>query len=810
MTVTTNSAANVPAVPTDGVTLTVDGRPISVPKGTLVIRAAELLGIEIPRFCDHPLLEPVAACRMCLVEIGGQPKPQPACAVTVSDGMSVLTQAGSEMAETAQRGVLEFLLINHPLDCPVCDKGGECPLQNQSLSHGRGESRFDGPKRTFEKPISVSAQVLLDRERCVSCARCTRFAEQIAGDPFISLQERGSEQQVNIGAETFDSYFSGNVIQICPVGALTSARYRFRSRPFDLVSVTTMCEHCASGCELRTDFRGNTILRRQAGDAPEVNEEWNCDKGRFAFSYVSEGRLSGPLVRDDAGNLVAASWPEAISIAAAGLAAANGRVGVLTGGRLSTDDALTYSRFARVVLGTDDVDFRSRVSSAEEADFLAAAVAGTGLGVTYRDLETAPAVLLVDFEPEDESPIVFLRLRKAVLGGRTKVLSIAPFTSDGLAKLDGTLFRAIPGDEATTLDSLAEDPTAAALHETGAVILIGERLAAVPGGFTAALRLAAATGARFAWVPRRAGERGALDAGLLPGLLPGGRPLSDPTARAELAAVWGVDASELPTTPGRDLVAQVADIRRHATEIAEGLESEAPVGALLIAGVSPGDLADPAAFRAALAAAPFIVSIETRHTEITEAADVVFPVAAIPERAGGFVNWEGRERPFAAVLATNGQLTDARVLTVLAEELGHRLGGANAPTVAWHGTRVPAPDVAPIDSPAVSSGQARLAGWRQLLDAGTLQEGEPFLAATARPAVARMNSATAEANGLVAHELVILSAGAGSITLPLEIADLPDDVVWVPLNSREFAVTDVFGRAGAPGSAVRLTPGGAA
>ena len=805
MTVTTNATSQV--APTDAVTLTVDGRPVSVPKGTLVIRAAELLGIEIPRFCDHPLLDPVAACRMCLVEIAGQPKPQPACAVTVADGMAVLTQASSPMAETAQRGVLEFLLINHPLDCPVCDKGGECPLQNQTLSNGPGESRFDGPKRTFEKPISVSAQVLLDRERCVSCARCTRFAEQIAGDPFISLQERGSSQQVNIGAEAFDSYFSGNVIQICPVGALTSARYRFRSRPFDLVSVTTACEHCASGCELRTDVRRGTIVRRQAGDAPEVNEEWNCDKGRFAFSYLEHGRLTGPLVRDDNGDLVAASWPEAIALAAAGLA--SGRAAVLAGGRLSNEDALTYSRFARAVLGTDDVDFRARSTSREEAAFLAARVAGTGLGLTYADLEAAPAVLLLDFEPEEESPIVFLRLRKAVLKGRTKVWSVAPFTSEGLAKLSGELIRTVPGDQANVINGLLHGELSDRLRAPGAVILVGERLAGVAGGLTAAGNLAEMTGARLAWIPRRAGERGALDAGLLPGLLPGGRPLTDPAARREIAATWGVDVDALPSEPGRDLAGVVGDLRRWAAHATEGLEVERPVSAMLIAGLDPADLADPAGFRDAIAATGFVVAIDTHHNEVTAVADVVLPVAAAPERAGAFTNWEGRERPFATVVGHTGHLTDARVLTVIAEELGHVLSGANMPAAEWSGARVQGPEVAARSTATPGPGQAVLTGWRPLLDAGSLQDGEPFLAATARPAVARLSAASAAAVGIGQGDLVTVKAGGGAITLPVFLADLPDGVVWLPLNSTDSAVAAAFGPAGGPGSVVAIERGGA-
>ncbi|MET0448881.1 MAG: 2Fe-2S iron-sulfur cluster-binding protein, partial [Aeromicrobium sp.] len=252
--------------PVELVTLTIDDVEVSVPKGTLVIRAAELIGTEIPRFCDHPLLDPVGACRQCLVDITdagngrGFPKPQASCTIEVAAGMVVKTQVTSPVAEKAQRGNMEFLLINHPLDCPVCDKGGECPLQNQAMTHGQGESRFTETKRTFPKPIKVSEQVLLDRERCVLCARCTRFSEQIAGDPFIALIERGARQQVGIyEEEPFSSYFSGNTIQICPVGALTSADYRFRSRPFDLVSAPSIAEHDASGSAIRVDHRRGRV-----------------------------------------------------------------------------------------------------------------------------------------------------------------------------------------------------------------------------------------------------------------------------------------------------------------------------------------------------------------------------------------------------------------------------------------------------------------------------------------------------------------------------------------------------------------------
>ena len=716
-------------VTTQTVTVTVDGVVVEVPAGTLIIRVAEMLGTAIPRFCDHPLLDPVAACRMCLVEIEGQGKPQPSCAVTVADGMVIKTQHTSEMAEKAQAGVMEFLLINHPLDCPICDKGGECPLQNQAMTNGQGETRFEGTKRTFPKPINVSAQVLLDRERCVSCARCTRFADQIAGDPFIELLERGAKQQVGTSEDQpFDSYFSGNTIQICPVGALTSAKYRFRSRPFDLVSTPTACEHCASGCALRTDVRRSTVMRRLAWDAPEVNEEWNCDKGRFAFPYTNEGRLTHPLVRDDAGNLVPASWPEALRVAAAGLAKTGKATAVLTGGRVTVEDAHAYASFAREVLGTNDVDFRARAVSNEETAFLANHVAKKGLEVTYGDLEAAKSVLLVSFEPEDESPIVFLRLRKAALSGTTKVYSVAPYTSAGLAKMKGTLLTAGPREEVSVIAS-------AATHLSGdSVILVGERAAQTPGALTAVAELVSKTGAKLAWIPRRAGDRGALDAGLLP--------------------IDGRNTSEIVAATG------------------------SVIKGLVVGGVSPEDVDGD--LMSAIEKAQFVVSLETRHTDVTAEADVVLPVAVVTEKAGTFRNWEGRDRSFGAVIPTPGALSDADVLGELARELGKSL----SVTDFWATANRPAlkADAASVET--VGNGQAVLSTWRHLLDKGSLQSGEPYLAATARVAVVRVSPATAQKLNLVDGATATVSCCGNTASAPLIVtAGMSDDVVWLPANS---------------------------
>ncbi len=811
--------SSVPATVPDAVTLTVDGISVSVPKGTLVIRAAELLGIAVPRFCDHPLLDPVGACRQCLVEVQGQIKPLASCTTTVSEGMVVRTQLTSAVADKAQQGVMELLLVNHPLDCPICDKGGECPLQNQAMSNGRGETRFDGPKRTFPKPIPLSTQVLLDRERCISCARCTRFAAQVAGDPFIELVERGVTQQVGIEAtQPFDSYFSGNTVQICPVGALTGTAYRFRSRPFDLVSSPSACEHCASGCALRTDHRRGTVLRRLAADDPQVNEEWNCDKGRWAFhNGTRPDRLRAPMVREADGTLVETSWPDALDVAARGLGAArDGRgVGVLVGGRVTVEDAYAYGKLARIALGTNDVDFRARPHSAEEADFLAAHVAGRGVAdpatPTYSDLEHAPAVVLAGFEPEEESPIVFLRLRKAARKRAVPVFAVAPFGGRGLDRVAGRLVPAAPGTEPEVLDALgagsdsldeAGADAARLLREPGAVLLVGERLASIPGALSAASRLAAATGARLGWVPRRAGERGAVEAGALPGLLPGGRRVADAAARVDAGTVWG--SIGLSATPGRDTAGMLA------------AAAAGDLDALVVGGVEPDDLADPAAALAALDAVGFLVSLEVRSSDVTARADVVFPVAPVEEKAGTFLSWEGRPRRVEAVLREALTVGDTRVLSMLAEALGSPIGVPDPAAAAreladlgpWTADRAAAPDLPASAPPAPGAGQAVLSTWRLLLDEGRMQDGEPFLAGTARAAVARLSAATAAEVGCADGAPLTVATDRGSITVPLVVTDMPDRVVWLPTNSAGCAVRRAL--AADSGTVVRVSAGGVA
>jgi NADH-quinone oxidoreductase subunit G len=753
------------------ITVVIDGFEVTVPKGTLIIRAAEKLGIQIPRFCDHPLLAPAGACRQCLVdvEINGRafPKPQASCTIPVEPNMVVKTQLSSPVADKAQKGIMELLLINHPLDCPVCDKGGECPLQNQAMSNGRSDSRFTGVKRTYEKPTSISSSVLLDRERCVLCARCTRFSEQIAGDPFITLNERGALQQVGIyEKDPFNSYFSGNTVQICPVGALTGASYRFRARPFDLVSTPSACEHCASGCALRTDVRRGKTLRRLAGDDASVNEEWNCDKGRWAFKYISsKERVTNPLVRGEDGELRDASWPEAIARVAAGL---NGkRSAVLVGGRATVEDAYAYSKFARVTLGTNDIDFRARPHSDEEAQFLASTV--VSLGTTYSDIDKADHVVLVNFEPEDESPIVFLRIYKQVRKRAMAVTTVAPFASRGSEKLNAKVVANF--DQVSNLTEKS-------------VVLVGERAAEVPGLLSL---IAAHTTAKIAWIPRRSGERGALQAGALGNLLPGGRPVTDAAARVDIQSAWGV--SQLPTEVGRS-----------TSEILESLNTQDGLEAVVIGGVDPADISAEALGQLLNT---FVVSLEISHSAITAIADVVLPVAAVTEKSGTFLDWEGRPRNFDQ--AIDGALTrsDVRILSMISDEMKKPI---NLPSVTaaskeiaslgtWDGARISKPSVVPTQKLTVSGDQAILNSWRQLLDLGSLQAGEDNLAGTARRATVVISAQRAASLGVKDGDSIKIFNDRGSAVLPAHIANISDDSVWIPRNSTGSQAIATFGAA---------------
>ncbi|MCL2471566.1 MAG: molybdopterin-dependent oxidoreductase, partial [Propionibacteriaceae bacterium] len=604
-----------------------------------------------------------------------------------------------------------------------------------------------------------------------------RFADQIAGDPFINLVERGAKQQVAIYPDQpFDSYFSGNVIQICPVGALTSADYRFSARPFDLVSTVTTCENCASGCQLRVDSRHFDVRRRYAGENPDVNDEWSCDKGRFGFvSARGSDRITRPMVRRN-GQLVQVSWPEALDAATQGLQRAAGSVGVLTGGRLTVETAYAYSKFARTVLKTNSIDFRARAASNEEARFLARYVAGRTLAdsVTYADLSTAKKAILVFFEPEEESPNVFLRLRKANRKKGLAIQTVAPFLTRGSAKLNATLIPARPYDTPQVLADLEMD--------ADTIVFVGERAAQIPGSLTVLVDKAQTTGARLAWIPRRAGEVGAVEAGCLPAVLPGGRPVAEEAAVAQMSRIWPGD---LPTTPGLDTMAQL------------DAAAKGQLPALVIAGVEAGDCADP---ELALAAAnnAFVVALQTRMSDIATQADVILPVDPLEQTEGTFLNWEHRSCPVNQVVTNpRSPMTEIRVLSALSQAMGADLGfrtpGAAKDELddlpVWEGPRV--------KEILVAAAQSEIKGvvvstWRELLDDSRCLDGADDLLAMARTPVARISAQTLRAEGLVEGSLVQLTGGKGSVTFPLRVEPtMVDGVVWVPSRARNAALSSI-------------------
>jgi NADH-quinone oxidoreductase subunit G len=517
---------------------------------------------------------------------------------------------------------------------------------------------------------------------------------------------------------------------------------------------------------MRTDVRRGKTLRRLAGDDASVNEEWNCDKGRWAFKYVTAvDRLKVPQIRNSDGVLEEASWPEALAVAAAGLKAA--KSAVLVGGRTTYEDAYGYSKFARVALGTNDIDFRSRLSSDEEREFLAARVVGSS--TTYRDIDKADQVLLVGFEPEEESPIVFLRINKQFRKRALKVVSIGSKESIAVDKLKAEFVKVAPGQEAAAI--------AAQSLTSKSVILVGERAAESSGALSAVAALADSSGAKLAWIPRRAGERGALEAGAIGNLLPGGRPVTDAAARVDIAALWNTNS--LPT-----------EIGRSTSQIIEAVNSGS-IGALVVGGVDPLDGHNSQATLAALDKA-FVVSLEIASSAVTERANVVLPVAAITEKSGSFLNWEGRARSFDAAVSDSLNRSDLRILSMIAQEMGISL---NLGTVTaaikeiasigkWDGARVSFNKVNASSQPALNADQALITSWRRLLDLGTLQQGEENLAGTARQTVAVISPKRAQAIGVVDGDQLKISTNQGSVTLSALVENIHDDAVWAPRNSR--------------------------
>ena len=660
--------SEAPAV--DGVVVEINGHEVIARKGELLIDAAERAGTYIPRFCYHERMKPVGMCRMCLVEVdsGRGPALQPSCMIECTPGMKVDTE--SEITKKAQDGVLEFLLLNHPLDCPVCDKGGECPLQDQTMAYGPGESRMVEEKRHKEKPIPISELVLLDRERCILCDRCTRFAKDVAGDPLIHFIHRGNNTEVNtFPDEPFASYFSGNTVQICPVGALTATSYRFKARPWDLETTESTCQGCSVGCRISIDSSRDQVQRYSGVDIDPVNWGWLCDKGRFSSEAVAaEGRLGEPLMRTGSG-LAPARWSDALAAAADALRAASpSSIAVIGGARLTNEDAYAWAKLAKGVLGTDNVD-------AQLADGLPAD-AVLGLPRTSIDQVCAPGgtVLLLGPDPKEELPVLFLRLRHAVENDRVTLLEISP-RSTGISSLARSSMQPRPGEAGELMRALtaaadtdrdiagvsADQINAARALLAAAVgpvkVVIGRASASEAVAVTldaASVLLAARPDTVFLPALRRANIFGALDMGLAPGLLPGRVSLD--AGREWFAECWPT----VPATAGLDTV---------------GILEAAAAGridVLVLLGADPlSDVPDAQLAERGLSGARTIISVDTLLNASSMRADIVLAAAGFAEKTGSTTNLEGRVSALSQRVTAPGT---ARADWVLAAELASRLG----------------------------------------------------------------------------------------------------------------------------------------
>jgi NADH-quinone oxidoreductase subunit G len=662
------------------ITFTIDGRDVQAAENTMLVDAAKQGDVEIPVFCYEPKLgQPVGACRMCLVEVEGIPKLQTGCSTPVKDGMVVYTQ--TERVKTAQRSVVEFLLINHPLDCPVCDKGGECPLQDITFGWGGGISRFIEPKRHFVKPLELSPLIAIDRERCILCYRCVRFSQEIAEDYQLVLLERGAHSYV----ATFDGHpyvapFSGNIVELCPVGALTSRPYRFRARPWDIEGAGSVCTLCPAQCNVTVTVRDERALRVLARDHVDVDDGWLCDKGRFAYqSFHVDERITEPLLRDG-GELRPVSWERALSEAAAGLKRAGAATGAIAGGGTTNEEGLLLATLMRDGLGAPHIDSR-RASSLPLG--LHRALGAPALQAKVSDLEFAHAVLVLAADPVNDAPILDLRLRKGMRrhGLKLAVASPGPSSLDQSAAaavrhapgagaiVAAALSAALSGEEsaerlareagaepeaiaelATLLRGpVAEDGDGRETPPREVVIVWGERLAAGPNGeagvralleISEALGMADADGAGLLEIPTASNGRGLREAGALPNVGPG---LSE------------------PANSGRD-----------AGAIADGL-AEGELAAVYLLHSDPlRDLPGEERWGEALTRASTVIAHASFLTEgIREHATVVFPAEAYPEKEGTVVHPDGRLQRLRPAIAHPGSVrSEWQILT----ELGSRIG----------------------------------------------------------------------------------------------------------------------------------------
>jgi NADH-quinone oxidoreductase subunit G len=771
MTVTDPAAVEAPLPDPNAVSVSLNGRAITATKGELIIAAAERHGEYIPRFCYHERMDSVGMCRMCIVEVdtGRGPQLTPSCMVTVAPDMKIDTE--SPMVKRVQEGVLELLLANHPLDCPVCDKGGECPLQDQAFSHGPGESRFVEEKRHYEKPIPISDLVFLDRERCILCDRCTRFADEVAGDALIEFTSRGNTTQITtFPDEPFASYFSGNTVQICPVGALTAKPYRFKARPWDLEQTESTCTSCAVGCRVVVQSSRDQVLRYQGVDSDPVNWGWLCDKGRFGFEATnSDERLTEPLVRTAEG-LTATSWNAALGAAAdlireATVAGGSSSIAVLGGARGSNEDAFAWARLAHEVIGTPNV-------YAQMGDGLPVGVLGLNRA-TIDDVASATTIVLLAPDLKEELPVLYLRLRDAAVKRGRRILEFTPKPS-GLSKHAWKSIGYEPGTQVDAVENaLADSAIAAQLAKGPVAIVVGRaNLAETTAATIRALQslLSALPDAKVLPAFRRGNVVGALQVGMQP-------------------SSGGLDV--------RGILQAAADGK---------------IECLVLVGADPlADYPDAEIARRALAGARRVISVDTVLSASSQRADVVLAASAFAEKGGTTTNIEGRVTVLGSRVTPRGtSRPDWMIASALADLLGEGFGyrsvhdvtaslaehveayaGVTAEALAASPdgvlTSVPA-GLGPLNPPLVpmptrNSYDFRLVVTRRLYNDAVSTRTSPSLAHLAGAMTAHLHPLDVERAGVVDGADVRMSSAKASIVATVE-ADptVLRGTVWIPFN----------------------------
>ena len=678
------------------INLIIDGREVTATEGEMLHDAAKRGDVEIPVFCYEPKLgEPVGACRMCLVEIEGIPKLQTSCSTPVRDGMVVHTR--TDQVKHAQSAVVEFLLVNHPLDCPVCDKGGECPLQDISMGWGPGKSRMTDNKRHFEKPIELSPLVAIDRERCILCYRCVRFSQEVAEDEQLQLLERGDRTFVG----TFDDRpyvapFHGNITDLCPVGALTNYTYRFRARPWDIEQAGSVCTLCPSQCNVSFTVRDERVKRVIARDNPDVDDGWLCDRGRYGFEmFDAAERVRGPRLRVG----VEASWEDAIAKAAAALKHGGVESAAIVGDA-SNEEGYLVQRIMREGLGSPHIDSRPSRGPGREA---LVRLAQPEISARVRDIDDAGAILVVGTDPLHSSPILDLRIRKAIRrnGAKLIVATEAPTTLDGgaeaivrygpgqaggfLSELAGALAtagtpsslgdrREGPGlsSEVDGADSAKRSEGVPAVADVlksteRAVVIWGDRIGRGQGAAEALLDVASALdleskeGSGLLEVPEFTNARGLREAGCLPDAGPGLSAMRPPLTTSE--------------------VANGGNVGMATEEIRAALES-GELKTLLLFGVDPlRDFPDTTSWKNALAKANHVIAFSTFETATTAMADVVFPLETHAEKDGTVSHPDGRLQRVRPSASRPGDIRpNWGVLAELSLTLGHDTGISSQPS----------------------------------------------------------------------------------------------------------------------------------